>query len=178
MTQRWLPALAGVTVVGGGLWLVSCASAPTTKSLAADAAAAMGGLERLRGVQTVVMRDGTGTRLRLGQMVHATDPETAAGLSKVTETLDLVNGRAALDYEMKIHEMRAEWVEHQQHKFSEKKGWEETEADEHFDADVHNYFKRTTDGNGVATQGSGLLQPNKKSVSGSESGSDAITQEK
>jgi len=118
MTQRWLPALAGVAVVGGGLWLVSCASAPTTKSLAADAAAAMGGLERLRGVQTVVMRDGTGTRLRLGQMVHATDPETAAGLSKVTETLDLVNGRAALDYEIKL----GEFGQHRQEILTKKDG--------------------------------------------------------
>ena len=118
MRQRWLPALAGATVVGGGMWLASCASAPTTKSLAADAAAAMGGLERLRGVQTVVMRDGTGTRLRLGQMVHATDPETPSTLSKVTETLDLVNGRAVLDYEIKS----GDFTQHRQEILTKKNG--------------------------------------------------------
>jgi hypothetical protein len=85
---------------------------------------------------------------------------------------------AKLDYEMKIKEMRAEWVEHQQHKFSEKKGWEDAEHDEQFDADVHNYFKRTTDKNGAAAPSSGLLQNKDQSVSESESGDDAINREK
>ena len=78
----------------------------------------MGGLERLRGVQTVVMRDGTGTRLRLGQMVRATDAETPAALSKVTETLDLANGRAALDYEIKI----GDFGQHRQEVLTKKNG--------------------------------------------------------
>ncbi len=86
MGERWPSAAVGLMVVSGGLWLASCASAPTAQSLATEAAAAMGGLERLRNVQTVVMRDGAGTRLRLGQMVRATDAETPAALSKVTET--------------------------------------------------------------------------------------------
>ena len=118
MTERWRSAAAGLMVVGGGLWLASCASAPTTQSLATDAAAAMGGLERLRGVQTVVMRDGAGTRLRLGQMVRATDPETPAALAKVTETLDLVNGRAVLDYEIKL----GEFTQHRQEILTRKDG--------------------------------------------------------
>ena len=118
MTERWLSATAGLAVVGGGLWLASCASAPTTKSLATEAAEAMGGLERLRAVQTVVMRDGSGTRLRLGQMVRATDAETAAQLSKVTETLDLVNGRAALDYEIKA----GDFTQHRQEILTKKDG--------------------------------------------------------
>ncbi|KAF3038450.1 hypothetical protein E8E12_001637 [Didymella heteroderae] len=86
---------------------------------------------------------------------------------------------AKLDYEQKIKEMRAEWVERQQHNFSEKKGWEEAEHDDHFDTEVHNYFKRTTDGNGQTS--SGILQPEagEKRADGSESGtSDEITREK
>ena len=49
MQGRGLPAAAGLMVVGG-LWLASCAAAPTTKSLATDAATAMGGIEKLRAV--------------------------------------------------------------------------------------------------------------------------------
>ena len=84
---------------------------------------------------------------------------------------------AKLDYEEKIKEMRAEWVERQQHNFSEKKGWEEAEHDDHFGAEIHNYFKRTTDGNGQTS--SGVLQP-EKIADGSDSGnnSDEITREK
>ena len=116
--RQWWRAAAGLMVVGGGVWLASCASAPTTQSLAADAAAAMGGLERLRGAQTIVMRGGSGTRLRLGQMVRATDAETAATLSNVTETLDLVNSRAALDYEIKL----GEFTQHRQEVLTMKDG--------------------------------------------------------
>jgi len=101
MFRRRLPAAAGAMLVAGGLWLSACSSSPTTQSLAKDAAAAMGGLERLKGVQNVVMRDGTGTRLRLGQMVHATDAEAPATLTTVVEILDLAGGRAVLDYEIK-----------------------------------------------------------------------------
>ncbi len=117
MHGRGLPAAAGLMLVGG-LWLASCASAPTTKSLATDAATAMGGLDRLRRVQTVAMQDGTGTRLRLGQMVHATDAETPATLSKVTETLDLTNGRAVLDYEIKL----GDFTQHRQEILTRKNG--------------------------------------------------------
>jgi len=101
-----------------GLWLASCASAPTTQGLAKDAAAAMGGLDRLRGVQTVAMRGGTGTRLRLGQMVHATDDEMPATLTNVVETLDLTNGRAALDYEIKM----GDFGQHRQEVLTRKNG--------------------------------------------------------
>jgi hypothetical protein len=58
---------------------------------------------------------------------------------------------AALDYEMKIQELRAEWVESQQNKFSEKHGWQ-GEVDEDMGADVHNYFKRTTAGTAVTAE--------------------------
>jgi glyoxylase-like metal-dependent hydrolase (beta-lactamase superfamily II) len=102
MRERRLPVRAGFAALSGVLWCTACASPVTTRSLAEDAVMAMGGREKLRGVQTVVMRDGTGTRLRIGQMAHATDPEEPAVLSKVTETLDLADNRAALDYEIKL----------------------------------------------------------------------------
>ena len=117
MQGRGLPAAAGLMVVGG-LWLASCAAAPTTKSLATDAATTMGGIEKLRAVQTIVMRDGTGTRLRLGQMAHATDAEQPAGLAKVTETNDLANHRAALDYEIKL----GDFAQHRQEVLTKKDG--------------------------------------------------------
>jgi glyoxylase-like metal-dependent hydrolase (beta-lactamase superfamily II) len=100
--QRGTLAAIACVMVTGTIWMAACASAPTTQTLAQDAATAMGGIDKLRGVQTVVMRDGTGTRWRLGQMAHATDAEQPAGLAKVTETNDLANRRAALDYEIKL----------------------------------------------------------------------------
>jgi hypothetical protein len=83
------------------LWLSACSRSPTPKSLAADAVAAMGGAEKLKAIPTVVMKGGTGTRLRLGQTVHVSDPETPGQLSDVVETLDLAGGRASLDYVLK-----------------------------------------------------------------------------
>ncbi|KAF2831526.1 MFS general substrate transporter [Ophiobolus disseminans] len=72
---------------------------------------------------------------------------------------------AAKDYAMKIQEMRAEWVDRQQSKFSEKHGWE-NEHDEEVGADVHNYFKRTTSGMPLGS-GEPLMAGNEKSVDGS-----------
>ena len=117
MRQRGL-AVVGVTVLGGTLAIAGCTAEPTTKTLAADAAVAMGGIDKLRGVQTIVMRDGTGTRWRLGQMVRATDAEQPAGLAKVTETLDLANQRAALDYEIKL----GDFGQHRQEVLTTKNG--------------------------------------------------------
>jgi hypothetical protein len=74
-------------IVDSGRLVARCTSPPTTQGLAKDAAAAMGGLDRLRGLQTVVMKGGSGTRLRLGQMAHATDEEMPASLANVVETL-------------------------------------------------------------------------------------------
>jgi len=118
MTKRWLPAAAGLMAITSVIGLASCASAPTTQGLAKDAATAMGGLDRLRGVQTVTMKGGTGTRLRLGQMVHATDAEMPASLTNVVETLDLPNGRAALDYEIKM----GDFGQHRQEVLTKKNG--------------------------------------------------------
>jgi glyoxylase-like metal-dependent hydrolase (beta-lactamase superfamily II) len=117
MTRRWLLAAAGLMAITG-LWLTSCASPPTTQTLAKDAATAMGGIDRLRGIQTVTMKDGTGTRLRLRQMEHATDEEMPGVLTKVVETLDLANTRAALDYEIKM----GDFGQHRQEVLTRKNG--------------------------------------------------------
>jgi glyoxylase-like metal-dependent hydrolase (beta-lactamase superfamily II) len=81
--------------------LTACSSAPTTRQLAQDAVTAMGGAERLQSIQTLVMKDGTGTRTRLGQTVRVGDAEMPAQLTKVIEIADIANGRASLDYELR-----------------------------------------------------------------------------
>lgn len=82
------------------LWLTACSTTPTTRQLARDAVTAMGGMEKLQNIQTIVMKGGSGTRLRLGQTQKAGDPETPGELKNVVETLDLAGGRASLDYEI------------------------------------------------------------------------------
>jgi glyoxylase-like metal-dependent hydrolase (beta-lactamase superfamily II) len=116
--QRRTVAAQGALILAGTLWAVGCSSPPTTQALAKDAAAAMGGLDRLRGIQTVAMKGGSGMRLRLGQMVHATDAEMPATLTNVVETLDLTNGRAALDYEIKM----GDFGQHRQEVLTKKNG--------------------------------------------------------
>src|SRR5688572_26617678 len=90
--------VAGAVLIGV---CAGCSTTPTTLSLARDAAAAMGGEDMLKAVQSVVMRGGTGSRFRLGSTTRATDAEPGASLTNVVETVDIANGRAALDYELK-----------------------------------------------------------------------------
>jgi glyoxylase-like metal-dependent hydrolase (beta-lactamase superfamily II) len=89
-----------VFALGVAFSVAACSSAPDARQLGRDAAAAMGGLDQLRGVNTLVMSGGQGTRYRLGQTVRVTDAEQPATLTNVVETLDFANGRAALDYEV------------------------------------------------------------------------------
>ena len=84
------------------LCLSACSAPPTTRKLAQDAVAAMGGVERLQSVKMLTMKGGTGTRMRLGQMVKATDEETPGQLKDVVDIVDLANGRASLDYALQI----------------------------------------------------------------------------
>jgi MFS family permease len=51
------------------------------------------------------------------------------------------NYDAKLDYEAKVAEMREEWVQAQEAKFTEKAGYED---DGEYSEHVHSYFKRTT----------------------------------
>ena len=64
-------------------------------------------------------------------------------------------------------------AQRQQHKFSEKNGWEGADPDEDDHLDVHNYFKRTTPGSPKGPEP--MMAP--KSVSESDS-ADEITREK
>jgi hypothetical protein len=84
--------------------LTACSSTPTTRQLAQDVVTAMGGTEKLQSILTLVMKDGTGTRMRLGQTVRVGDQEMPAQLTKVVEIADLANGRASLDYELRSGE--------------------------------------------------------------------------
>ena len=94
--QRW------IVFVLAGLFATACSSNPAQRKLAEDAVAAMGGAERLAGVQTVLMKGGAGSRTRLGQIRKAGGDDVTGKLSNVVETLDLANGRAALDYQIAI----------------------------------------------------------------------------
>jgi len=80
---------------------IGCAEPPTTRRLAYDAIEAMGGSHRVQAVRSLVMKNGAGTRSRLGQSVRASAVDPKAMLVDVTETLDLAGGRAALQYEIR-----------------------------------------------------------------------------
>lgn len=88
-------------LIGAGLvvFAAACASAPDGRETAQAAVAAMGG-PALDGVQSLVMRGGQGTRFRVGQTRMVTDAEDPTKLTNVVETLDLANGRAALEYDL------------------------------------------------------------------------------
>jgi len=87
-----------IVAAGCGLLLTACSSEPTARGLAQEAVTAMGGADTLRGVHTLVMSGGNGTRNRLGQTTHVGDPDGTGQLTNVIETLDLASGRASLDY--------------------------------------------------------------------------------
>ena len=100
------------------LWLTACSSPRTPKGVAADAVAAMGG-DKLKAVQTLIMKDGSGTRLRLGQTRHVGDPEEPVpALRNVTEIADLANGRASLDYEL----TNGDFTQHRHEVLTKKEG--------------------------------------------------------
>ena len=85
---------------GLALWLAGCGSSSDVGQLGQDALEAMGGADAVRGVQSYQMRGGAGNRSRLGQRVRGDQPDPQATLANVIETIDLANGRAALDYEV------------------------------------------------------------------------------
>jgi hypothetical protein len=89
-------------ILSFGLALAGCSSTQGGRTLTQNAVTAMGGMEKLQSIKTLSMRGGTGTRTRLGQMVKATDAEEPGQLKNVVETVDFVNGRASLDYELQL----------------------------------------------------------------------------
>src|SRR5262249_37514895 len=87
--------------VVAALWVTACGSPPTLKRVVDEALTAMGGADKVKGIQTITWRGGAGTRLRLGQTRHVGDPEEPVPtLRNVVEIADLAGGRASLDYEL------------------------------------------------------------------------------
>ena len=97
-----MPTVRVFVVTMMAVSLAACSRTPTARQLGQDAVTAMGGAALVQGVKTLTMREGVGTRHRLGQTVKVGDPEPVATLKNVTETLDRANNRAALDYELQI----------------------------------------------------------------------------
>jgi glyoxylase-like metal-dependent hydrolase (beta-lactamase superfamily II) len=91
-----------ISLLGISVCLAACSTTPTSRQLGQNAIDAMGGAERVQRVNTLTMKGGVGTRYRHGQSVKVGDAEPAGMLKNVIETLDRVNGRAALDYEIQI----------------------------------------------------------------------------
>jgi glyoxylase-like metal-dependent hydrolase (beta-lactamase superfamily II) len=58
----------------------------------------MGGADKVKAIRTITMKDGTGTREQLLEPRHVGEAEPPAKLSKVTEIVDLGEGRASLHY--------------------------------------------------------------------------------
>lgn len=100
----------GITLILG---LAACSDSPPAEPMAQPGEAlpardvadsmleAMGGLDALRSVQSIVM-EGDGSRNRLGQIPETGGIDPDATLSGVTETIDFVNGHAAFDNDVVI----------------------------------------------------------------------------
>jgi len=79
--------------------LAGCANDPGYRDMVDSSIAAMGGLDRLQGIETIV-RTGSGSRTIFGQERMAGDEPRAAEVTNYTESLDFLGGRAALEYDM------------------------------------------------------------------------------
>ena len=75
--------------------LASCSANTSPRQLVQDAATAMGGVDKLKSIQTISMTGGSGTRTKVGQAMTATGPDQIGQLSNDSEILDLANKRAA-----------------------------------------------------------------------------------
>src|SRR5262245_4348548 len=98
--SRWIRTIALSLTA---LWLVGCSGA-AQRQLAQDAVTAMGGADKLKAIQTLTMSGGMGTRTKVGQAKTATGPDQVGEMSNDTEVVDIVNGRAAYDYDLKVGE--------------------------------------------------------------------------
>ncbi len=96
MHSRFFACLA---LLAGAVSAAACSATPTSRSVVADAIAAMGG-DKLKAIQTITMTAGTGTRARLQQTRHVSDAEEPGTLKNVVEVVDLAGGRASIDYEV------------------------------------------------------------------------------
>ncbi len=93
MTSRFSVIFAGVVALAA-----AACSTPTAKSLSDEALAAMGGPDNVKAIKTLTMKDGAGTREQLLEPRHVGQDEAPAKLSKVTEIVDLADGRASMHY--------------------------------------------------------------------------------
>src|SRR5215467_11317042 len=93
MTSRFPVIFAGVVALAAA----GC-STPTAKSLSDEALTAMGGADKVRAIRTITMKDGAGAREQLLEPRHVGEDEPSAKLSKVTEIIDLSDGRASMHY--------------------------------------------------------------------------------
>jgi len=96
MKARFLSLCAAMFAIASA----ACSSTPTGKSVVSDAITAMGG-DKVKTVRIVSMKGGSGTRTRLQEQVHVTDPEEPGELTNVNEIVDLGGNRASLEYQIK-----------------------------------------------------------------------------
>src|SRR6476660_8866191 len=96
MKARFLLLISAVFALGA----TACSSTPTGKSVVSDVIAAMGG-DKVKTVQTISMKGGSGTRGRLQEQRRVTDPDEPGTLTDVLEIVDLAGNRASLDYQFK-----------------------------------------------------------------------------
>src|SRR5690606_30398115 len=73
---------------------------PTARELAVRLVEEMGGRDALESVD-VVVRQGSGTRTRVGQVAETGGEDPTGQIENVTETIDLADGRAAFDYDVR-----------------------------------------------------------------------------
>ena len=83
-----------LAVVGMTLGIAACSSAPTSRQLGEDALAAMGGADRVEGVNTLTMRGGVGTRYRHGQPGAPFREGTCKGRSRTARPAHARKARA------------------------------------------------------------------------------------
>jgi glyoxylase-like metal-dependent hydrolase (beta-lactamase superfamily II) len=93
MTSRFAVIFAGLAAVSA-----AACSTPTAQSLSDEALAAMGGADKVKAIRTITMKDGAGRREQLLEPRHVGEDEPPATLSKVTEIVDLSDGRASMHY--------------------------------------------------------------------------------
>ena len=90
--RSFVPVLVVVLLAG-------CVNDPGYGDVLDNSIAAMGGLEKMQGIETIV-RKGSGRRTIFGQERTAGDAPRSAELTNYTESLDFLGGRASLEYDM------------------------------------------------------------------------------
>jgi len=95
MYSRTFAALIAVALLSG------CAGDPGSRAVVDQAIAAMGGLEKLEGLESIVRR-GSGSRTMIGQVRTPDESPTAATLTNYTEAIEFAGGRALVEYDLEF----------------------------------------------------------------------------